>query len=99
VNTKIGVTHGDLKTEIAPGKMEFINPLGNKVKGAFLIKFYYEVPNEKKAEWKFMTSFKMASYKSRREICIFFYNKQINNVDFRGVSFTTPPTRTPPKPK
>lgn len=30
------------------------------------------------------------SVKSRREICIFFYNEEIENVDFRGIPFITP---------
>ena len=54
------------------------------------VRFFYEVPNETGAEWKLMTSSKMAIYKSRREICIFFYNEEFENVDFRGIPFMTP---------
>jgi hypothetical protein len=97
VSTKIGVTLGDLKTVIAPGKMEFINPLGNKDKAVKQVQFFYESPKGDKGEWKLMTSGKMAIYKSRREICVFFYNEQIENVDFRGIPFMIPEPRPQPK--
>ena len=97
VPTKIGVTLGDLKTVIAPGKMEFINPLGNKDKDVKHVQFFYNSPNGDKGEWKLMTSGKMAIYKSRREICVFFYNEQIENVDFRGIPFMIPEPRPQPK--
>ena len=97
VPTKIGVTLGDLKTVIAPGKMEFINPLGNKDKDVKHVQFFYNSPKGDKGEWKLMTSGKMAIYKSRREICVFFYNEQIENVDFRGIPFMIPEPRPQPK--
>lgn len=98
VSTKIGVQLGDLKKVIASGEMEFINPLVNKDKAVMYVGFFYEIPKDDKndkGEWKLMTSGKMAIYKSRREICIFFYNKQIDNVDFRGIPFITPREITP----
>jgi hypothetical protein len=97
VRTKIGVTIGDLKKVIAPGKMEFINPLGNKDKDVKHVQFFYNSPKGDKGEWKLMTSGKMAIYKSRREICVFFYNEQIENVDFRGIPFMIPEPRPQPK--
>lgn len=96
VRTKLGITIGEHKKVIPPGGMEFINPLGNKDNDILPVQFFYEIPNEKNGEWKLMTSSKMAIYKSRREICVFYYNEKIKNVDFRGIPFITPP---PPKPK
>jgi len=93
VPTKLGITIGESKTVISPGGMEFINPLGNKESGVFPVAFFYEIPKEDGAEWKLMTSSKMAIYKSRREICIFYYNNEIENVDFRGIPFMTPEPR------
>jgi len=91
VKTKIGITIGEQKAVLAPGGMEFINPLEDQKSGVFPVRFFYEIPKDPEAEWKLMTSSKMAIYDSRREICIFFYNKEIGNVDFRGVPFITPP--------
>lgn len=90
VKTKIGITIGERKTVVNPGGMEFINPLEQEDKGVFPVRFFYEVPSKTTAEWKLMTSSKMAIYKTRREICIFFYNEKIENVDFRGIPFITP---------
>lgn len=98
VKTKIGVTIGDLKTVVNPGEMEFINPLEDEKSGVFVVRFFYEIPKEPDAEWKLMTSSKMAIYKSRREICIFYYNEEIENVDFRGIPFMTPPPLKPQQP-
>lgn len=55
-----------------------------------LVRFFYEISATPNAEWKLMTSSKMAIYESRREICIFFYNPEIENVDSRGIPFMTP---------
>jgi len=88
VSTNIGIKIGEQKALVKPGGMEFINPLDQNEKGVMPVAFYYEVPKEK--EWKLMTSSKMALYESRREICIFFYNANIENVDFRGIPFLTP---------
>ena len=90
VKTNIGIKIGEHKTVVKPGGMEFINPLEQEDKGVFPVGFFYEVPDQSTAEWKLMTSSKMAIYKSRREICIFFYNEEIENVDFRGIPFMTP---------
>jgi len=90
INTRLGIAIGDLKTVVMPGGMEFINPLENKDNDVKLVRYLYEIPNKEPAEWKLMTSAKMAIYKSRREICIFFYNEAIENVDFRGIPFITP---------
>jgi len=91
VNTKIGIKIGDHKALVKPGGMEFINPLDQDETGVMRVAFYYEVPKEK--QWKLMNSSKMAFYASRREICIFFYNKNIENVDFRGIPFMTSKAR------
>lgn len=88
VATKIGIVLGEHKALVKPGEMEFINPLFEGEKEAKLVSFFYQVPKDE--EWKLMTSFKKAIYKSRREICIFFYNEEIENVDFRGIPFITP---------
>jgi hypothetical protein len=93
VKTNIGITIGDQKAVLKPGGMEFINPLNGESSAVHLVRFFYEVPNKPNAEWKLMTSSKMAIYESRREICIFFYNPEIENVDFRGIPFMTPPPR------
>jgi hypothetical protein len=90
VGTSIGIAIGKHKAVVKPGGMEFINPLEGSNKAVIHIGFFYEVPAKPNAEWKLMTSFKMAIYESRREICIFFYNPKIENVDFRGVPFITP---------
>lgn len=90
VKTKIGITIGEHKTVVKPGGMEFINPLDGEDKAVLPVRFFYEIPKESDAEWKLMTSSKMAIFKSRREICIFFYNEEIENVDFRGIPFMTP---------
>ncbi|PXA04381.1 hypothetical protein DDZ13_07565 [Coraliomargarita sinensis] len=89
VNTKIGIALDDHKAVVEPGGMKYINPLDGSRKKAVRTGFFYEVPANPKAEWELMTSFKMAVYDSRREICIFFYNERIENVDFRGISFIT----------
>ena len=88
VGTKIGIIMGKSKALVKPGEMKFINALGEKEKEATLVSFFYEVPKDE--EWKLMTSFKKGIYKSRREICIFFYNEEIENVDFRGIPFLAP---------
>lgn len=99
VATKLGITIGDHKTVIAPGGMEFINPLENKDKDVLAVRFFYEVQTEGREEWKLMTSSKMAIYKSRREICIFYYNQELENVDFRGIPFMVPaPPKQPQQP-
>jgi hypothetical protein len=101
VPTKIRVTLGDFKTVVKPGEMEFINALSNKDQAAKVVDFHYENPKDDKdvkddkEEWKPMISGKMALYKSRREICIFYYSEQIKNVDFRGIPFITPPAAKP----
>jgi hypothetical protein len=97
VPTKIRVTLGDFKTVINSGEMGFINALSNKDKAVKHVQFFYESPKGDKGEWKLMTSGKMAIYKSRREICVFFYNEQIENVDFRGIPFMIPEPRPQPK--
>lgn len=99
VKTKIGITIGEHKKVVKPGGMEFINPLEENEKGVLPVRFFYEIPkeSESEAEWKLMTSSKMAIYKSRREICIFYYNEEIENVDFRGIPFMTPPPRSQPR--
>ena len=93
VKTKLGITIGDYKKVIQPGGMEFINPLGNKDNDILPVQFFYEIPNKEDQKWKLMTSSKMAIYKSRREICVFYYNEKIKNIDFRGIPFITPPAR------
>jgi hypothetical protein len=93
VKTKIGITIDEQKTVVKPGGMEFINPLAREDQGVFTVGFFYEVFDQPDAEWKLMTSSKMAIYRSRREICIFYYNEEIDNVDFRGIPFMTPPPR------
>lgn len=94
--TKVGITIGEQKKSVKPGGMEFINPLqGLNKKGVFPVRFFYEIPKKPKAEWKLMTASRMAVYESRREICVFFHNKEIENVDFRGITFFTPK----PKPR
>jgi len=90
VGTSIGIAIGKQKAVVKPGGMEFINPLEGSNKEVIHIGFFYEVPAKPNAEWKLMTSFKMAIYASRREVCIFFYNPKIGNVDFRGIPFITP---------
>lgn len=97
VKTKIGITIGEHKTVVKPGGMEFINPLEGEDKAVLPVRFFYEIPKEPDAEWKLMTSSKMAIFKSRREICIFYYNEEIQNVDFRGIPFMTP--QPPPQPR
>jgi len=97
-STKIGITIGDHKTVVTTGGMKFINPLDQQKKNDVLpVRFFYEVPKESKDEWKLMTSSKMAIYESRREICIFYYNEAIENVDFRGIPFMTPLPPTKPR--
>jgi hypothetical protein len=91
VSTKIGIAMGEHKALVKPGEMKFINPLGEEEKVAKLVSFFYEVPKDEK--WKLMTSFKKGIFRSRREICIFFYNEEIENVDFRGIPFMAPPRR------
>lgn len=93
VKTKIGIILGEQKVLVKPGEMKFINPLAEKDKEAKLVSFFYEVPRDK--EWKLMTSFKKGIYESRREICIFFYNKDLENVDFRGIPLITPQPSRP----
>lgn len=98
VSTSIGITIGEHKTVVKPGGMEFINPLEGKKDDVQVVRFFYEIPKESEesqAEWKLMTSSKMAIYESRREICIFFYNENIKNVDFRGIPFMTPVSPEP----
>ncbi|MFT5905764.1 MAG: hypothetical protein ACI9E1_001366 [Cryomorphaceae bacterium] len=95
--TKIGIKIGEEKKVIPSGGMEVINPLETKVEGVNSVMGYYEIPNEEEGEWKFMTSFKMSIPKSRREICIFFYNKQIENIDFRGIPFIIPKSISKPR--
>ena len=94
VKTKIGITIGEEKTVVSPGDMEFINMTGEERAVVKPIRFFYEIPKQPdadKADWKLMTASRMMLYRSRREICIFFYNKEIENVDFRGIPFITPP--------
>lgn len=98
VKTKIGITIGEEKATVPPGGMEFINLPGDQKAVVKPIRFFYEIPKkaeDKEAEWKLMTASRMAIYRSRREICIFFYDKEIENVNFRGIHFITPP----PKPR
>jgi len=90
VNVNIGITIGEQKAVVKPGGMEFINPLNGESSAVHLVRFFYEIPTAPNAEWKLMTSSKMAIYESRREICIFFYNPKIENIDFRGIPFMTP---------
>ena len=99
VKTKVGITIGEEKTVVNPGGMEFLNLLGDEKAAVKSIRFFYEIPKKPDApegEWKLMTASRMAIYRSRREICIFFYNKEIENVDFRGIPFITPPPRVKP---
>ena len=98
VKTKIGITIGEEKTMVPPGGMEFINLPGEEKAVVKPIRFFYEIPKKPdvpESEWKLMTASRMAIYRSRREICIFFYDKEIENVNFRGIHFITPP----PKPR
>lgn len=86
-------TAGEQKTVVKPGGMEIVNMQGNDKVAVKPIRFFYEIPKKPKAEWKLMTAANIAIYKSRREICIFFFNEDRDNVDFRGISFITPPAR------
>ena len=98
VKTHIGITIGDLKAKVPPGGIKFINALENQKDDVLPIRFVYEIPKDPKPDWKLMTASQIPLYMSRREICIFFFNKEIENVDFRGMTFITPPPKKRRKP-
>jgi len=99
VKTKLGIRIGEERVLIEPGGMNFINPLNDEEKGVFTVGFYYEIPTGENEGWKLMNAGKMAIYSSRREICVFFYNEEIENVDFRGIPFMVPLPKIQPKDK
>ena len=75
---------------LRPGEISFINALGQNKQKVVPISFHYQASQEPKSGWRLMTSSRMTLYQSRREICIFSYNKEIENVDFRGIGFPAP---------
>ena len=95
VNTRIGVGIGakdsELRTVIESNDMRYINPIKKDEDNKVLpIRFLYEIPDNDRQKWKLMTSSKMYFVKSRREICIFYYDEKIKNVNFRGLAFMVP---------
>jgi hypothetical protein len=94
---KLGVKIGNKKTTLETGEMKLINALDGQKEAVLPVQFVYRIFEEDK--WRLMVSSKMAVYDSRREICIFYYNDRIKNVDFRGIPFITPtPKKGTPKP-
>jgi len=92
-SAQLGITLGEKKTVIQSGKMEFVNALGNQQKAVMPVQYYYKLKHPGEQKWQLMVSSKMAIFDSRREICVFYYNERIKNVDFRGIPFMTPPPK------
>ena len=90
VKTNIAVEMGDQRLGLRPGEVNFINALGEKKQKVVPVSFHYEIPKKQKPDWRLMTSSRMALFQTRREICIFFFNQEIGNVDFRGIAFPAP---------
>ncbi len=87
VKTKVGVTIGEHKTVVNSGDMNFINALGDERRKVVPVRFFYELPKEQNPEWRLMTAAQIALFQGRREITVFFFNPEIENVDFRGITF------------
>ena len=90
VKTKVGVTIGDHKAVVNPGDINFINALGDERKKVVPARFFFEIPKKLDPEWKLMTAANIALFNTRREITVFFFNPEIENVDFRGITFPVP---------
>jgi len=83
-NLKIGVELGKANILIDPGQIKSHNPLGGSKTVSIPIRLSYFHPE--RGEWKMITASTVALYSTRRELCIFNWDKQFNRVDFESIT-------------
>lgn len=83
-NLKIGVELGKASIVVKPGEIKSHNPLGSSKAITIPIRLSYFHP--KQDEWKMITASTVALYSTRRELCIFNWDKQFNRVDYESIT-------------
>jgi hypothetical protein len=84
-NLKIGIELGTAKLLIEPGQVKTHNPLGTSQKASLPIRVSYFHPERQ--EWAMITASTVAIYSTRRELCIFNWDKRFNRVDYESITF------------
>ena len=83
-NLRIGVELGKTNILIEPGQIKAHNPLGSSNSVSIPIRLSYFHPERN--EWAMITASTVALYSTRRELCIFNWDKQFNRVDFESIT-------------
>lgn len=81
---KIGVELGQANILVEPGQMKTHNPLGGSKTVSLPIRLSYFHPQRN--EWAMITASTVALYSTRRELCIFNWDKRFNRVDFESIT-------------
>lgn len=81
---KIGVELGQANILIEPGQIKTHNPLGGSKNVSLPIRLSYFHPQRN--EWSMITASTVALYSTRRELCIFNWDKRFNRVDFESIT-------------
>jgi hypothetical protein len=83
-NLKIGVEMGKEKILVEPGEIKAHNPLGGAKAASIPIRLSFFHPE--RSEWAMITASTVALYSTRRELCIFNWDKRFNRVDYESIT-------------
>lgn len=83
-NLKIGVEMGKEKILVEPGQIKTHNPLGGARTLSLPIRLSFFHPQRR--EWAMITASTVALYSTRRELCIFNWDKRFNRVDYESIT-------------
>lgn len=86
-NLKIGVELGKASILIKPGQIKTHNPFRESKAVSLPIRLSYYHP--KRREWAMITASTVALYPTRRELCIFNWDRRFNRVDFESITLPT----------
>lgn len=82
---KVGVELGKTKAEINPGETKMIVGKKSSDPTNMTIRYFFKHPE--KAEWKILNASTVVVYPTRREICIFGWDKRYNRMNYHGITF------------
>lgn len=83
---KVSVELGDETTEIPSGELKLFNDAIQAQSTKMAIRY---LPREtEKQEWRILSASTVFIYPTRREICLFTWNKEHQRIDYHGITFT-----------
>lgn len=82
---EVGVTLGEKKTSLKPGRTDIIATGDFEGRRNATVSYHYRAAGEK--AWNLISSSTTMLLSDRREILIFSYDKQMEQIDYHGISF------------